>query len=354
MTYVHHLTSETQSELAADVSFVLPLLPEHSHSRPETALTSGPEREVHDAYGDAVSCLICHNGASPLPSASDPEAPIWPAPIAPSWPYQFEAEVVGWNIDSRNPKGTNVTGTWHYDYINNRMAQYFTGKKSNMQWWPLKTNVTLVWIAGPGPAGEVAAEKLYGPGAARGNFYAFVKPQPFLPWTCEKISYGLAFSVPHPDQFGSPAISQNISYVGRFWVDGRWADRYHYSFLPGNDCDGPFNLDKDIYDHVPVKDFGKNDCGKIGFASTHWTTIHKREPPIWRWQNLDFLSCKESDNVEGLEDRVVAAAVHTAASLGHAIESEMLAADVMAAFSVAGRHLPVSIRRRVSAPVELV
>lgn len=346
MTYVHHLASEAQRTLAAEHTFVLPLLPEHAHVRSPSAHNAGPEKDVYDSYAAAVSCQVCHSGVAPSMPGSDPSAPAYPPPVAPNWPYQFEAEVVGWNVDSRNPKGTNVSGTWHYDFINNRMAQYFVGKKSNMQWWPLKTNVTLVWIAAPTPAGEDGAEAVYGKGAARGTFYAFVKPQPFLPRVCEKIPYP-SFSVPLPDSFSSKGISSNITYVAREWVDGRWADRYHYDFLPGNSCDGPFNLWKDIYDNLPVKDFGKNDC-KGGNASTHWKTVHRRAPPLWRWQNLDYASCKESSDVEDLEQRIVASAVAAASALGHSVDSQMLAEDVGTALRVAGRHLPPSKRDKAS------
>jgi len=256
------LTSKQQRVVRSDPSFVLPLLPERFHLRQQGGSTAA--KAVNGAYESAVSCVVCHQGSGtlpPLPKQSDPDAPTWPLPVAPMWPYQFEADVVGWDIDTRNPQGTNVTGTWHYDFLNNRMAQYFTGVKSNMKWWPLKTNVTLVWIATPGPDGEGPAEEVYGKGAARGNFYAFVKPQPFLPWTCEKISYPV-FALPRPDAFSSAAIDfiHNITFVARQKVDGKWADWYHFDFLPGGSCNGPFNLWKDIYDHVPVKDFGKNDC----------------------------------------------------------------------------------------------
>jgi len=337
MMYVHHLTSKQQHALAADPSFELPLLPERFHQRHQGSRAVGA---VYDAYESAVSCIVCHQGSAPIPPGSDPNAPTWPLPIAPVWPYQFESDAVGWNIDSRHPQGTNVTGTWHYDYLNNRMAQYWMGVNSKMKWWPLKTNVTLVWLATPGPAGEGPAEEVYGKGAARGTFYAFVKPQPFLPWTCEKIPYPV-FAIPRPDAFSSTTLISNITFVGREKVDGKWADHYHYDFLPGGSCNGPYNLWKDIYDHVPVKDFGKNDC-KGGHASTHWKVVYKREPPIWRWQNLDYTSCKVSSSLDVLEERLVSSAVLAASALGHDVPYEHLAADVAAALSVSTRlHPPV-------------
>lgn len=165
MMYLHHLTSKQQRVVRSDPSFVLPLLPERFHLRQQGGSTAA--KAVNGAYESAVSCVVCHQGSGtlpPLPKQSDPDAPTWPLPVAPMWPYQFEADVVGWDIDTRNPQGTNVTGTWHYDFLNNRMAQYFAGVKSNMKWWPLKTNVTLVWIATPGPDGEGPAEEVYGKG----------------------------------------------------------------------------------------------------------------------------------------------------------------------------------------------
>jgi len=200
-----------------------------------------------------------------------------------------------------------------------------------------------VWLAAPGPKGEPPAEEVYGKGAERGNFYAFVKPQPFLPWTCERIPYPI-FPVPHPDGFAS---LHNVSYVGRNFVDGRWADHYYYWFAPGGSCNGPFNLWKDIHDHLPIKDFGKNDCNG-GNASTHWLNVTKREPPIWRWQNLDYSSCKSpydtSPSLEtftrSLVERAVASHKALAAEAPEVTTAahEALEAIVTAAMRVGGHR----------------
>jgi len=248
--------------------------------------------------------MLCHGGAFEPQPGSDPAAPTWPPPVAPVWPFQFESEVYGWYLDDSAPSGMNVTGSWHYDFPNNRMALYYTGHPGNENSSGTPQNVTFLWIANPTPMDELPAEELYGKGAQRGNFYVFIKPTPSSPFSCGRIPY--PFPIVHPDIMSSRVMrDQDVTFVGREQVDGNWSDHYYFNFsAPG--CLGPVDLWKNVYDHTPMRTYHLNDC-LGGRASNTWRSVKRQEPPISLWQGWDFSICDFAADMSTFKRRMAPA-----------------------------------------------
>lgn len=294
LAFVHHLSSPTQASLAAEPDFTLPLLPISGIHSPPAAGAAQDAQEIYKEYAASVSCTVCHSGSPP--AQSDKDAPEWPPVVAPVIPYQFNAQSSAWT----EQQNMTLYGSWHYDFLNNRMAQYYALGGFNM---------TQVWLANPPPAGEGDAEQVYGPGAKRGAFYVFTKPAPSAPLMCSTLSYP-GFSIPHPDVFSSKMIgSENVNFAGRKQIDGGkgkvWADHYTYNFnmSAGNPCNAMFEVYMDIHDGIPVMDYGPNGCDATHHnkAMTKWWDLERVQPDLRYFTDHNYTACESLSSVEELE-----------------------------------------------------
>ena len=212
---------------------------------------------------------------------------------------QWTAQLWGWVKNKRFPNGLNVTGAWHYDYLNNRVRQDFLGHATHGPSRFLKSNTTLYWFGEPG-------ERHNCTGCEVGHFYAVVRPPVPGLVICSKISYP-GLGIVRPDAFELLRLQdpKNMHYEGREHADGRWADHWRYFFMHnGNQsdpCNGNFTLWSDIYDGTPVKDFGPNDCDG-GMASSHWHDFVMGAPDPTLWTVQDFSKCKPTSPDELMSD----------------------------------------------------
>jgi len=277
--------------------------------------------EIHEDYVASVGCQVCHGGQTP--GSSEEKAPKWPPVVAPVWPYQFSAKT------SAVTEMSNKTlhGTWHYDFLNNRMAQYFVDNNTGL-------NLTMVWLGNPSPDSEAPAEEVYGAGARRGVLHVFVSPVPGVT-ACSAASYP-SFAIVHPDAFASAQIgSENVKFVERTRVEGKWSDHFTYylNISEGNPCNGLFELYMEVFDNVPVMDHGPNRCGTGDKATTTWWDVRRSEPEMWRFTQHDFTACTHSTSLEELESQL----------LDHEDMSGFHQADLQAVLGAVTRHLPRSM-----------
>jgi len=307
LAFVHHLASTTQSAVAAEPDFVLPLLPSGAgHSQP-TQVAPQEAKEIYEEYAASVSCAVCHSGAPPaVTPESDKDAPEWPPVVAPVWPFQFSAQLSG----SGTKDNMTLNGSWHYDFPKNRMVQYFSASGFNM---------TQVWLANPAPPGEGDAEQVYGPGAKRGVMYIFTQPYPFAPTTCSMLPYAL--SVPHPDAFSSQLIgSENVKFAGRKRIEGGrgevWTDHYTYflNMSAGSPCNGLFEVWMDINDGIPLMDYGPTGCDDNKARVKYWD-FQRAEPPSWHFTAHNFTACKPR-SVEELQSLLLQQAATYSQAMG--------------------------------------
>lgn len=322
---VHHTPSTALDALPESV----PLLPKAPRVQSELPATEDGQK-VWKKYQETHFCTICHGSGTPfLPPGSDPAAPKWPPPVAPSMPFQFNSDMTGWMKDQFiQPGGANMTsGQWHYDFINNRLRLDYVAHPSSFpaKLWPLNAHIRSLWLADPIPQSEEGKppSDIYGPGAERGYVYMFIKPQPFLPWICSKANKK-GLSILHPDtlSWGSNFQGQydshvpvNVSFVGREWVEElkEWGDHYFldYHDVANPNCTGPFELWKSIIDNRPLKDGGVVDCGRgNGRARTFWHNL-KAEAPDPKlfyeanpFENHDFAKCKTDPTLGHLQRRL--------------------------------------------------
>jgi hypothetical protein len=322
----HHVPSSAHDALPEQV----PMLPKAPRTQSELS-SSEDGKNVWKKYQETHFCTICHGSDTPfLPAGSDPAAPHWPPPVAPSMPYQFNSGMTGWMQDKYiQPGGANMTsGAWHYDFINNRLRLDYVAHPSSFpaKLWPLNANIRSLWLGNPVPASEEnkSIEEIYGPGAERGYVYMFIKPQPFLPWTCSRANKA-GLSILHPDTLSWGANFQgqydshvpvNVSFVGREWVPElkEWGDHYYldYHDVSKPNCTGPFELWKSINDNKPLKDNGVVDCGRgNGRAKTIWHDLKAETPDPKLFEqanpmkNRNFTICKTDASLSHLEKRLI-------------------------------------------------
>lgn len=316
---VHHTPSAAADALHPAK---VPLLPKAPRTNSELS-TSEDDRKVWQKYEDTHFCTICHGSGTPfLPPGSDPAAPKWPPPVAPSMPFQFESDMTGWMIDKYiQPGGANITsGRWHYDFHNNRLRLDYKARPSKFpaKLWPLEAQIRMIWLGDPTPPSEanIPTEVIYGKGAERGYAYMFIKPQPFLPWKCTRAAKP-GMGVIHPDMFswGSNFQGQydthvpvNVTFVGREWIEGQWGDHYYldYHDVSNPNCVGPFELWKSIDDNAPISDTGVVDCGRgNGRAYTHWYNLKPSMPdPSLFTKGITWEPCQDDPSLEHMEKRL--------------------------------------------------
>lgn len=318
---VHHTPSSALVEVPGNV----PLLPEAPRSSADVP-QSKDGAKVYKKYEETHYCTICHGTDTPfLPPGSDPAAPHWPPPVAPSMPYQFESDMDGWMIDRFiQPGGCNITtGSWHYDFIHNRIRLDYKAKPSKFpaKLWPLDAQIVMLWLGEGIPTDEqdVPLENIYGKGAQRGWTHMFIRPQPFLPWVCTKVRKP-GLSILHPDimSWGANFVGKydvhphvNVSFVAREMIENQWTDHYALNYVDVSipNCTGPFELWKSINDNLPVADTGVVDCGRgNGRAYTHWSNFKFREPDLHLFTKTptDYAKCKVDPGLDALERRLVA------------------------------------------------
>jgi len=309
MLWVHHLTAEAQQELLG-TGLVLPALPEKEYFSETNDAQCEAESLVTKGYKDATTCKACHGDpSSPATTGPPPapDAPKWPPVMSPIWPSQWTSAIVGWNKNARFPHGLNITGAWHYDYLNNRVRQDFLGHSTG-SWLPLKTNTTLFWFGDPRPTGEPPGTNHWQPGV----FYVVVRPAPFVE-VCSAIAYP-GMSIVRPDAFDQVRLFHGLDYVGREHTDGRWADHWSFQFVDSEDhaCDGNFTMWVDINDHTPVMDYGPSDCAG-GIAASHWSNFSIGQPDPGLWTTQDFSMCKNTTMAAiAAEDPLVMELINTA------------------------------------------